>query len=168
MRNIKIDKLVIHCRVGESGDRLTKAAKVLEQISGQTPVFSKAKVTIRQFGIRRNERISARVTIRGAKARDILEKALAVKEYSLKEQNFSDTGNFGFGIDEHIDLAGSKYDPSIGIFGMDFFVVTTRPGQRVAVRKRRQNRMGLSQRVTRKDSIEWTKSEFDLEVRTDE
>ena len=42
--------------------------------------------------------------------------------------NFSDSGQFGFGIQEHIDL-GIKYDPAIGIYGMDFVVVLTRPGK---------------------------------------
>jgi len=50
-----------------------------------------------------------------------------VKEYELRKNNFSETGNFGFGIQEHIDL-GIKYDPAIGIYGMDFFVVMGRPG----------------------------------------
>ena len=45
----------------------------------------------------------------------------------MKKENFSDTGNFGFGIQEHIDL-GIKYDPSIGIYGMDFYVVLGRSG----------------------------------------
>lgn len=45
-----------------------------------------------------------------------------VREYELRKNNFSDTGNFGFGIQEHIDL-GIKYDPSIGIYGLDFYVV---------------------------------------------
>jgi large subunit ribosomal protein L11e len=56
---------------------------------------------------------------------------LKVKEYELYKENFSETGNFGFGIDEHIDL-GIKYDPGIGIFGMDFYVVMGRAGFRVA------------------------------------
>ena len=51
-----------------------------------------------------------------------------VREYELRKNNFSDTGNFGFGIQEHIDL-GIKYDPSIGIYGMDFYVVLCRPGE---------------------------------------
>lgn len=42
----------------------------------------------------------------------------------MRKNNFSDTGNFGFGIQEHIDL-GIKYDPSIGIYGLDFYVVRT-------------------------------------------
>lgn len=50
-----------------------------------------------------------------------------MKEYELRNNNFSVTGNFGFGIQEHIDL-GIKYDPNIGIYGMDFFVVLGRPG----------------------------------------
>ena len=51
-----------------------------------------------------------------------------MKEFELKRANFSDTGNFGFGIQEHIDL-GIKYDPNIGIYGMDFYVVLGRPGK---------------------------------------
>lgn len=53
---------------------------------------------------------------------------LKVREYELKQGNFSDTGNFGFGIQEHIDL-GIKYDPNIGIYGMDFYVVLGRAGE---------------------------------------
>lgn len=47
----------------------------------------------------------------------------------MRRDNFSATGNFGFGIQEHIDL-GIKYDPSIGIYGLDFYVVLGRPGNK--------------------------------------
>lgn len=97
----------------QSGDRLTRAARVLEQLTGQRPVLSRARLTIRSFSIRRNEKIACHVTVRGKKAEEILEKGLKVKEYELRKKNFSDTGNFGFGIQEHIDL-GIKYDPSTG------------------------------------------------------
>lgn len=89
---------------------------MLEQLTGQSPVFGKARYTVRQWAIRRNEKISCFVTVRGEKAMQLLEAGLKVKEYELIRKNFSDSGNFGFGIQEHIDL-GIKYDPSTGIYG---------------------------------------------------
>jgi ribosomal protein L5 len=98
MREIKIEKLIINCCVGEAGDRLTKASKVLEDLTGQKPVQSKARYTIRSFGIKRGEKMACHVTVRGEKAAEILDKALRVKEYELKRRNFSNTGKQLFGL----------------------------------------------------------------------
>lgn len=133
---------------------------MLEQLTGQTPVTSKARYTVRTFGIRRNEKIAVHVTIRGPKAEEILERGLKVKEYELRRKNFSDSGNFGFGIQEHIDL-GARYDPNIGIFGMDFYVVMGRPGDRVTRRKAKKARIGFSHRVKKEDTMAWFKQRFD-------
>ncbi|KOM42987.1 hypothetical protein LR48_Vigan05g059100 [Vigna angularis] len=137
MREIKVQKLVLNISVGES-----------------------ARYTVRSFGIRRNEKIACYVTVRGDKAMQLLESGLKVKEYELLRRNFSDTGCFGFGIQEHIDL-GIKYDPSTGIYGMDFFVVLERPGYRVGRRRRCKSRVGIQHRVTKEDAMKWFQVKYE-------
>merc|ERR1712188_102486 len=160
MKSIQIDKIVINLSVGESGDKVLKASKVLKDLTGQEPVVSKCKYTIRSFGIRRGDKIATHVTVRGDKAKEILERGLKVKEYELPKNCFSEYGHFGFGITEHIDL-GIRYDPYTGIFGMDFYCVLKKPGYRVSKKKRCRSRIGNNQKINKEGAREWFKREYD-------
>merc|ERR1712118_416086 len=137
-----------------------RAGKVLEQLTEQQPVFSRARLTIRSFSIRRNEQIACHVTVRGEKAEEILEKGLKVKEYELRKKNFAHNGSFGFGITEHIDL-GIKYDHSTGIYGMDFYVHLARPGLRTQYRKTKRGKIGCAHRLKRDEGVKWFQTKYD-------
>jgi len=164
MRRIKISKVVLNIGVGKSGEPLEKAAKVLEQLTGQKPSFRKAKRTIRDFGIHRKEPIGVMVTVRGEKAGELLRKLLKAREDRLPPSSFDEFGNVNFGIKEHIDIPGMKYDPDIGIFGMNVCVSLERPGYRVMRRRRMRSKVGRKHRIGREEAIEFFKREFGVEV----
>ena len=86
MKELHLEKLCINLCVGESGDKLTRAAKVLEQLTGQQPVFSKARYTVRTFSIRRNEKIAVSCSVRGQKALEILERGLKVRKAKRRKK----------------------------------------------------------------------------------
>ena len=149
----RIAKVTVNIGVGESGERLQKAAKLLEMLTGQKPSIRRAKRTIRDFGIRRGEPIAVMVTLRRERAIEFLRKALHAVGNKLKASQFDEFGNVAFGIREHITLPGVKYDPEIGVFGMDVVVTVERPGYRVARRRRARSRIPRRHRVTREESM---------------
>ena len=157
MREILLEKVVINLGIGESGERLQKAEKMLSNLVSQKPARTIAKKTIKNFSIRKKETIGLKVTLRGEKAMDFLKRALQVKEMKLSRKSIN-AGNFSFGIAEHIDLPGVDYDPEIGVFGMDVCVSLKRRGYRVAERRRKNGKVGSSHRITKDETIRWLES----------
>lgn len=160
----KIDKVVVNISVGKSGEPLEKATKVLKEITGQNPSKRKAKKTIRDFGIRKGEPIACIVTLRKEKALDFLKKVLPIIDSKLSKECFDEHGNFSFGIKEHIEIPGVKYDPDIGIFGMDICVSVSRPGYRVKNRRRKETSIGLKHVLAPEESMMFVKGALGVEI----
>jgi len=164
MLKAKLEKVTVNMAVGKSGEPLDKASKILEQLTEQKPSKRKAKKTIRDFGIRKGEPISCMVTLRGPKSTAFLSKAFKAVDNKLSENNFDNYGNFSFGIKEHIDIPGTKYEPSLGIFGMDVCVSVGRAGYRVKRRHHTKSRVGSKHMLTREDGIRFAREDLGVEV----
>ncbi|MCQ2055914.1 MAG: 50S ribosomal protein L5 [archaeon] len=164
MRDIQIGKIVVNIGVGEAGERLVKAFKVLEMVTSQKPVQTISKTVNRDLGIRRGMPLGCKVTLRGNIATSFLERALAIREYRVHEYSFDKEGNMSFGITDYTDFDGMKYDPEIGIFGMDVCVVLGRPGGRINQRSLLKRKVSKSHRVQRNEAIRFMEDNFKVRV----
>ncbi len=164
MEEVRVEKVVVHISVGGDWERLQKAVKLLETLTGRKPVVRRAKKTIKAFGISRKQPISTMVTLRGEEAEEFLKRALEAVDNKIKASSFDGMGNVAFGIKEHLMLPGVKYDPEIGVFGMDVIVHLVKPGYRVKLRRYRRSRLGKRNIVTKEEAIEFMRSRFGVEV----
>jgi len=160
----RVDKVTVHIGVGESGERLNKAEDILSEITGQGVVRTKAKRTLQTFAIKKNEPIGCKVTLRSNLAESFLKTSLGIIENSLRESQFDDTGNFSFGIEEHTDYEGMKYDPNIGIYGMDVTVSLIKPGYRIGRRKIGKRKIPNNHRVTKQSAMAFMSEHYQVEV----
>lgn len=164
MKRIKVDKVVINIGVGRSGEPIDKAKNALLELTGQQPAVRGAKRTVRDFGIHKGEPIGVVVTLRREPAIDFLKRIISAKKSILKSSSFDDYGNISVGIHEHIDIPGTKYNPEIGIFGMDVNIALTRPGYRIAKKSRNSAKIGKTHRINREEAIEFFKQEYGIGV----
>ena len=168
MKQLRIGKIVVNISVGASGEPLDNAMTILRQITGQEPCQRVAKQTIRQWGIRRSEPMACLVTLRGERAEAFLQRAFQAIRKNVNPRSFDKNGNFAFGIREHIDIPGTRYDPNLGITGMDVNVTLERPGYRINRRKRAQSKVGSAHRVTPEESMTFIAEKYGVKVGQDQ
>ena len=160
-----IVKVTVNIGVGEGGQRLQLAERVLEILTGMKPVRTLATQTNRDLGTRRGSPIGCKVTIREQDSiNSFLKDAFWVRQNTLPAYNFDSQGNLSFGISDYTDFPKQKYDPDIGIFGMDVNVVLERPGHRVSRRRQRSSRVARSHRVGRDECKQWIAEHYELEI----
>jgi large subunit ribosomal protein L5 len=149
--------------IGTSGEPIEIGKKILVQISGKKPNTRNAKKSHRDWGVRKGEPIGVAVTVRDNDATELLKKLLIVKDSQIMEKSFDNEGNLSFGIREHIDIPGIKYDPKIGIRGLEVSVSLTRPGFNIKLNKQK-SKIGKNHRITKKDAIEFLIDEFGVKI----
>ncbi len=163
MKKIDIEKIVINIGVGKSGDPFERAKMALEELTDQKPSPRGAKKSVRDFGIHKGEPIGAMVTLRKQNAIDFLKRIFLAKSNSLKRSSIDNNGNLSIGIKEHIDIPGIKYNPDIGIFGMDVCISLKRPGYRIS-KKRNPDKIGKNHKITREESVNFFQKNFGVDV----
>ena len=151
MRNIKIEKLTVNIGCGESGEKLEKARKLLSELTSKKVVITKGRP------------IGCKITLRGKDAKEFLERAFEAVDKKIAKRVFDSSGNFSFGIREHIDIPGVNYDPEIGIFGMDVTVTLERPGYSVR-RKKISHKVGKKHLIKPEESMEWVVKNYGVEI----
>ena len=162
MKEIRIAKVTINIGCGEAGEKLDKAKKLLDSLTNKKTFITKTKKRTK-FGTPKGRPIGCKVTLRGKEAEEFIKRALDAVEFKLKESCFDDQGNFSFGVKEHIHLPGVKYDPNIGIYGMDVCITLERRGFRVS-RKRLPGKIGKKHLITSDESKEWAKKNLGVEL----
>ncbi|WP_423190518.1 50S ribosomal protein L5 [Alkalibacterium sp. f15] len=130
----RVDKIVINMGVGEAVSNtknLDKAVEELRLISGQKPIVTHAKKSIAAFRLREGMPIGTKVTLRGDRMYDFLDKLVTVSLPRVRDfrgvgkNSFDGRGNYTLGIKEQLIFPEIDYDDVDKVRGMDIVIVTT-------------------------------------------
>lgn len=168
MKEIRIEKITLNKGVGEAGELLKKASKLLSMISGKKSINNVSSKRIPKWGVRPGLEIGTKVTIRGKAAEELLKRLLAAVENKINPTSFGNDGNFSFGIPEYIEIPGIEYDPEIGIVGLEVAVTLERPGYRIKKRKYRKTKVGKGHSIKKDDAMDYAKSKFNVNLGVEE
>ena len=167
MQDIKLEKLIVNIGIGSNDQLLPNAKALINKLTGRNAVQTVAKKREPSLNIKQGQVIGSMVTLRKAAAVDMLKRALDANNNTIKERSINDN-SLSFGIKEYIDFTGVKYDPKIGMLGMNINANFTRRGKRVEQRKRKRNIAGKEHRnVTKQQIIEYMTKNFGASVTTE-
>ncbi len=164
MKKISLEKVVLNMGLGRSGDIIQTAKIALDHITGKKSNSREAKETQRDWGIRKGEPIGVSVTVRGEDAKELLKRLLEAKGNQVRGKSFDNFGNYSFGINEHIDIPGVKYDPKVGILGLGISVTLTRPGYGIRKRSKHKANVGKNHIIKAQEAKDYLIKEFGVTV----
>jgi large subunit ribosomal protein L5 len=164
MKSVRISKVVINMGTGSDDQRQSNAILLLERLTGAKPASAISRHRLPEFKIAKGQNIGAFATLRGPGAAEVLKRLLAAVDNKLSRRQVVDNA-INFGIKEYIDINGLKYDPKIGMMGMNVNVSFSRPGARVEARKRARSIIAPHhKRVGRDEIISFLQKNFNVSV----
>ena len=134
MQTPKVDKIVVNMGVGDAvsnSKNLDKAVEELALITGQKPIITKAKKSIAGFRLREGMPIGCKVTLRGERMYEFLDKLVSVSLprvrdfHGISNKSFDGRGNYTLGVKEQLIFPEVDYDLVDKVRGMDIVIVTT-------------------------------------------
>ena len=126
MRYIRIEKITLNMGTGKDQTNLEKGMKLLKMITGIDPIKTIARKRIPGWGVRPGLPIGCKLTLRKDAAKKVLARLLEARDNLLSPHQFDANGNLAFGLTEYIDIPDVKYDPEIGIMGLEVCVTFER------------------------------------------
>ena len=139
----RIAKVTVNIGVGDGGEKLEKAEKILAKLTGSKPVRTLGKINNRELGVRPGAPIGCKVTLRGPDAEDFLRRALYSRRNKVYAYSFDNQGNLQFGVTDYTNFEGERYDPEVGVFGMDVCITLEKAGFRIKRRRALCWRLGF-------------------------
>jgi len=155
MQEIRIEKVILNMGCAGDKKKIERAQKFLEKLANQKPIVTLTHKRT-TFGATKGKPMGVKVTLRKEKAKKVLNDTFEALDKKIKSKQIND-GNFSFGVKESIDLPNIKYDPDIGIVGLDVCVTLERPGFRVKKRAVRKAKIGKKHLITKGQTIDWIK-----------
>lgn len=164
MREIRIEKLTLNMGAGKDQARLEKGVKLLNIVAGIPPVKTVTNKRIPSWGLRPGLPVGCKITLRKEAAGKMLLRLLKAVDNKLALSQFDDYGNLAFGIEEYMDIPDVKYDPELGIMGLEVCVTFERPGFRIKRRKIMKKRLSRRHVIKKEEAMDFMKSKFGVKV----
>lgn len=164
MRRITIDKLTLNFGAGKDQKQLEKGISLIKQLSGVEPVKTITQKRLPAWGLRPGLPVGAKLTLRGEAAETMCRRLLTARDFKLRRTNLDSFGNVSFGLKEYLDIPGAKYNPEIGMIGLECSLTLKRAGYRVRDRKLRKGPIGKHHRVSHEDALAFMAERFTVQL----
>jgi large subunit ribosomal protein L5 len=164
MKEIKVEKVTLNVGAGKDQKVLEKAVKLMTNLTGIAPVKTITTKRLQAWGLRPGLPIGCKLTLRGEQAKKLIPRLIHAKDNLLSDKCFDNYGNISFGLPEYMDIKDAKYDPEIGMMGLQASITLTRPGFRIRNRKIRSAKVSKTHQIKQEESINFMKEKYSVKI----